>query len=107
MASCNPEAPCNYYEPCVACAARSALTNEDWYLIHFYRLVASQVDMNGNPRIEAYEVALRTYEYPKTHWATLMSGSMTLHRLISKQDVVDWPRETGKRFDQITKDDVN
>lgn len=106
MATCNPEVPCSYYEPCVACAAKKALTNDDWYLINFYRIVASQVDMNGNPRLEAYECALRSYEYPKKHWSHLMSGSMTLHRLIAKQDVVDWKRELGVRFDQVTVDQV-
>ncbi len=84
------------------------LTAEDWYLIGFYRLVQDQVEGMANlPRLDGYRAALELYEYPQAHHAWLVSGALTLHKLINKQDTVAWQLETGKLMSDIRPEDVS
>lgn len=76
-------------EQCARCEARTHLTDDDWYLIDFYRTVQDQYinqgDMEGGgalttPRLEGYEAALRLGGYPKELWAWLTHWAHQLHR---------------------------
>jgi hypothetical protein len=75
-------------------------------VVQFYLTVQDQVDMGGAPRIEGYEAALRLHGWPRRHWSWLTTTAVQLHRLITKQDQVNWKLELGKRFADVTPEDV-
>ena len=103
---------------CARCEAVAWLTETDWYLIRFYQSVQdqyiNQTPMGAGkdnpliltPRIEAYEVALRAYGYPRELWAWLLHWGQALHRLHRKLDEVRWYDETGKSLTEIRPEDV-
>lgn len=89
--------------------AFKVLDDEDWYIISFYRLVSDQVVAVGEsalPRLEGYEACLRLHGFPEHEHSFLTKNAVMLHRLLSKQDVVEWKLETGKSFGEIRPADV-
>lgn len=105
--SCTEDSPCRHFDPCARCQAVLYLTDEDWDVIRFYRLVADQVEgVSGMPRLEAYERMGRLNGYGDGALAWLIPAAASLHRLVAKQDTVDWQIETGKRYRDVTIEDV-
>jgi len=103
----------------VKCEAETWLTEDDWYLVAFYQRVSdqyfNQTPMGAEkgappvitPRLEGYEAALRLYRYPRAHWAWLVDGAVVLHRLVNEGTAkFPWLRETGKRFHELTPEDL-
>jgi len=105
-ASCTDNMPCRHYDPCARCEAETWLTEEDWYVIGFYQKVADQVSSSGMPRLEGFEAGARLHGYPETHRTWLVSAAVMLHRLIAKQDEVNWCLECGKSYREIGPGDV-
>ena len=129
---CDPQAPCRRGgERCSRCEAIDNLTEEDWYLIRFYRYVddqyINQTPMGAGkdcpailtPRLEAYRIALSIHGYPSALWPWLTEWARTLHRLHRLRELdrpSDWMRETaalgitidgrGKMREEITPADV-
>jgi len=68
--------------------------------------VADQQTGEAMPRLEGYEAACRLHGYPEEHWTWLVSGAVMLHRLLAKQDEVNWYRECGKSYREIGPEDV-
>ena len=119
---CKPWAPCRRGgDRCSRCEALDVLTDQDWYLIQFYRYVEdqyiNQTPMGGGkdqpplltPRLEAYQAALESHGYPRELWAGVTEWAKTLHRLHRKLDVVsasDWLRELGKPLHEVKPEDL-
>lgn len=91
------------------------MTPLDLYVINFYRKVSdqyiNQTPMGAKepivtPRVEAWEAVLRLHNYPEQDWRWLLETGTLLHRLIHKMEQVDWMAETGKRYRDITSEDV-
>lgn len=59
------------------------------------------------PRLEAFEAALRLYQYPEAMWAWLTDGACLLMRLAHKIEEIDWYAELGKPFSAISPEDVS
>ena len=97
------------------CRARQVLTEDDWLLVKFWERVRDEYRNQGDstdktviltPSVAGYAAALRVYGYPRALWPWLMTGGMMLHRLIQKQDSVNWLKETGKHRYQIGLEDL-
>jgi len=58
------------------------------------------------PRLEGYEAAFRLFGYPVDQREWLIGGAVMLHRLVSKQDEVNWWQECGKSYAMIGPGDV-
>ncbi len=107
-ASCNENNPCRHYAPCAKHEAALYLTRDDWEVIGFYRTVADQVDgMNGMPRMDWYERMARLQGQPEDRIAWLIQAAAMLHRLVAKQDPVNWILECGKSYRFIGPEDVD
>lgn len=106
-ASCTDDHPCKHYDPCARCQAQLYLTPDDWLLIRFYRMVADQADgTTGAPRHDRYEATARREGLPDDLIPWLVSGAAMLHRLVTKQDEVEWIKECGKPYRYIGPEDV-
>ena len=103
---CTKERPCRRSDPCTRCEAARVLTSGDWYAIDFYLSVADQTTDSGLPSFPAYKVALDAHSYPPSLHGWLLKTAGLLHRLISKVETVEWFRECGKSYRDITREDV-
>lgn len=93
------------------CLAQTWLTADDWLIIEFYRRVSDQYIRQPDlslgkgkealplltPRLEGFEAALRSHDYPKELWGWLMDGAVTMFRLVHGLDHVRWHAETKKQ----------
>jgi hypothetical protein len=75
-------------------------------VVDFYRKVSDQTDMNGGPRIEGYEAMARLQGYPESLRPWVIESAVTLHRLVTKTDRVNWLMECGKPYRLIEAEDV-
>ena len=82
------------------------MTRGDWYVIEFYRLVSDQTNSNGLPSFPGYKVALDAHGYPAYLHGWLLQTAGLLHRLLNKQEFVNWLGECKKGFRFITREDV-
>jgi hypothetical protein len=58
-------------------------------------------------RLEAVEVALRVYGYPKDAWAWLTDWAIAFHGLMASPITpAEWKRELGKFASQVVPSDV-
>ena len=104
--TCTDNVPCRHYDLCAGCQAKAWLTEEDWYLVRFYHHVADQVTEGGLPRLEGYAAAFSLHGYPESVRYWLIRGAVMLHRLMTKQDEVNWRQECGKDYRHIGPGDV-
>lgn len=115
---CTQDIPCDKRSPCPRCEAAAYLTAEDHYLLAFFRRVRDQYINQTpmglkdapsivTPRLEAYRVALRLYDYPRALWPWLTDGALMVHRLCNHLDEVDWYAECGKGYGAVTFEDVD
>jgi hypothetical protein len=92
--------------------------SSDWVAIDFFHKVSDQY-INQTPmgagkgqpailtvRLEGIHAALKLYDYPESQWAWLTDTANLIHRLLHKIEEVEWLRETGKSYRDITIEDV-
>ena len=93
------------------------LTEEDWYVLSFYRRVGdlyiNQTPMGVEkgqpvltPDLSAWKDVLEIYDYPKFLWTWLLDSSLMLHRLVRGLDEVYWPYEMGKPQEHVLPEEV-
>ena len=61
---------------------------------------------SGAPRLEGYEAAARLFGYQKSEIGWLVTTACLIHRLVQRQEHVDWITETGKPYRLVGYEDV-